>query len=312
VASQLRDFLGINILHFDPAKGPGLPAEFLPKLQLLAANAETISWQTTVVGLGSLAILVAMRKLLPRIPGAIVAVVLASAAVALLNWTVPGAGGVPLVQTIGTKFGELPHTLPAPHLPIHFNDKTLSTIKDLIPDATTIALLCAIESLLSAVVADGMTGYRHRSDQELIAQGLANIGSTFFFGVPATGAIARTVANIKAGGKTPVAGMLHAVFLLCFMLALAPLAKMIPLATLAAVLLVVAWNISELDHFRTLLKAPKSDVLVLLTTFGLTVFADLTIAVGVGMVLAAMLFMKRMAEVSNVGAIKQELEDAPD
>jgi SulP family sulfate permease len=199
--------------------------------------------------------------------------------------------------------------LPAPHSPMHWNAETFRTIRALIPDATTIALLCAIESLLSAVVADGMTGYRHRSDQELVAQGLANIGAAFFFGVPATGAIARTVANIKSGGKTPVAGMLHAVFLLVFMLALAPLAKMIPLATLAAVLMIVAWNISEMDHFRALLGAPKSDVLVLLTTFGLTVFADLTIAVGVGMVLAAMLFMKRMAEVSNVSSIKRQLEN---
>lgn len=306
VASQLRDFFGITA---HDGSGLALPAEFVPKLQLLAANIETLSWQTTVVGLGSLAILIAMRKFLPRIPGAIVAVVLASAAVALFHWTAAGPNGVPLVQTIGTRFGELPHTLPPPHLPIRLSSETFSTIKDLIPDATTIALLCAIESLLSAVVADGMTGYRHRSDQELIAQGLANIGSTFFFGVPATGAIARTVANIKAGGTTPVAGMLHALILLLFMLAVAPLAKMIPLATLAAVLLVVAWNISELDHFRTLLKAPKSDVLVLLTTFGLTVFADLTIAVGVGMVLAAMLFMKRMAEVSNVSSIKRQLEN---
>jgi SulP family sulfate permease len=304
VASQLRDFLGITAA--DGSSLP-LPAEFVPKLQVLAANAETISWQTAVVGIGSLAILIAMRRLLPRIPGAIVAVVIASGAVALLGWAAPYHVAV---QTIGTKFGQLPHMLPRPHFPIdHIDSETFKIVKDLIPDATTIALLCAIESLLSAVVADGMTGYRHRSDQELIAQGVANIGSVFFFGVPATGAIARTVANIKAGGKTPIAGMLHSVILLAFMLALAPLAKMIPLATLAAVLLIVAWNISELDHFRTLLKAPKSDVLVLLTTFGLTVFADLTIAVGVGMVLAAMLFMKRMAEVSNVSSIKRQLEN---
>jgi SulP family sulfate permease len=307
VASQLRDFLGITA---PDGSSLGLPADFVPKLQVLFANVATVSWQTTLVGLGSLAILVLMRKFLPRIPGAIVAVAVASAAVALLGWSGAGANGTPLVQTIGTKFGQLPHMLPAPHLPIsHIDADTFRTIKDLIPDATTIALLCAIESLLSAVVADGMTGYRHRSDQELIAQGLANIGATFFFGVPATGAIARTVANIKAGGRTPIAGMLHAVFLLLFMLALAPLAKLIPLATLAAVLVIVAWNISEVDHFRTLLRAPKSDVLVLLTTFGLTVFTDLTLAVGVGMVLAAMLFMKRMAEVSNVSSIKRQLEN---
>jgi sulfate permease, SulP family len=298
VASQVKDFLGLTIVDAS-GKAVGLPADFLPKVQLLAANIETISWPSAGVGLGSLAILIIFRKLLPRVPGAIVAVILSALAVRFLGLDA-AVGGT--VQTIGSRFGSIPSSLPPPHLPAF----SLDLIRELIPAASTIALLCAIESLLSAVVADGMTGQRHKSDQELVAQGIANIGSALFFGVPATGAIARTVANIKNGGKTPIAGMLHAVFLLLFMLILAPLARSIPLPALSAVLVIVAWNISEIDHFRSLLRAPKSDVLVLLTTFGLTVFADLTIAVGVGMVLASMLFMKRMADVSNVSAITSE------
>jgi sulfate permease, SulP family len=304
VASQLKDFFGLAVLDA-AGNGTTLPPEFVPKLQILAANWRSWSWHTTAVGLASLAVLILMRRFAPRTPGAIVAVVLASAAVSLFH--LDGAVGGP-VATIGSVFGELPHSLPSPHAPAI----SLAMIRDLIPSATTIALLCAIESLLSAVVADGMTGYRHKSDCELVAQGVANIGSVFFFGLPATGAIARTVANIKSGGKTPVAGMVHAAFLLLFMFLLAPLAKLIPLATLAAILMIVAWNISEIDHFRNLLKAPRSDVAVLLTTFGLTVFTDLTIAVTVGMVLASMLFMKRMADVSNVSAITREFENNAD
>jgi SulP family sulfate permease len=182
-------------------------------------------------------------------------------------------------------------------------------IVELVPSATTIALLCAIESLLSAVVADGMTGFRHRSDQELIAQGLANVGSALFFGLPATGAIARTTANIKSGGRTPVAGIIHALAILAAMLVLAPAAAMIPLPTLAAILIVVAWNIAEVDHFRSLLRAPRPDMLVLLTTFGLTVFTDLTLGVGVGMVLASFLFMKRMSEVSAFASLRDAGRD---
>jgi len=300
VASQLKDFFGLTILTPEGAT-VSIPPEFVPKLALLLRQAHTINWHATAVAAGSLAVLILLRRLLPRIPGAIVAVVLAAAAVKLFNLP---------VDTIGSRFGGIPSRLPAPHMPsIDF-----ALIGELIPAATTIAVLCAIESLLSAVVADGMTGHRHKSDQELIGQGLANIGSVFFFGVPATGAIARTVANIKSGGKTPVAGIMHAVFLLVFMLALAPLASAVPLPALAAVLLIVAWNISEVDHFRSLLRTPRSDVLVLLTTFGLTVFTDLTIAVGVGMVLASMLFMKQMAQVSNISALKREFQngDSPE
>lgn len=166
--------------------------------------------------------------------------------------------------------------------------------------------------LYTAVVADGMIGGRHKADCELVAQGVANIGSVLFGGIPATGAIARTAANIKNGGKTPLAGMVHALTLLLFMLFLAPLASAIPLAALSAVLIMVAWNMSELDHFRSILRAPRSDVGVLLTTFGLTVFTDLTIAVGVGMVAAAMLFMKQMADVTNVSAIARDFKNGDD
>jgi SulP family sulfate permease len=206
------------------------------------------------------------------------------------------------VQTIGTRFGGIPSGLPVPHLP-HF---TFRMVQELAIPSMTIALLCAIESLLSAVVADGMTGYRHKSDTELVGQGFANIASAFCFGLPATGAIARTVANIKNGGLTPIAGILHAAFLLAFMLLAAKSASYIPLSALSAVLVVVAWNIAEVDHFRALMKAPRQDVAVLLVTFGLTVFFDLTLAVGVGMTLAAYLFMKRMSDVSNVSAITKE------
>lgn len=304
VASQLKDFFGLTITDAE-GRPIGLPADFVPKVRLLAEHAASMNWNSAVIGGVSLAILIVLRKRLPRVPGAIVAVVVATLLVRLLGWDRAAGGSV---ETIGSVFGELPRTLPRPHLPKF----SLELVRELIPAATTIAVLCAIESLLSAVVADGMTEGKHRSDQELVAQGLANVGSVFFFGLPATGAIARTVANIKNGGKTPVAGLLHAGFILAFMLLLAPLAKLIPLAALAAVLLMVAWNISEVDRFRTLMRAPKSDVAVLLTTFGLTVFTDLTIAVGVGMVLASMLFMRRMAEVTNVSAITRDLREEVD
>jgi len=313
LASQLQTFFGLRVFD-DAGHAITVPAEFVARLQLLAQHAPTVSWQSAAIGLGSLGVLVAMRRFVPRVPGAIVVVVLSAVVVHLLKWDttlVNIVTGVdrPLVETIGTKFSSgIPKMLPAPHAPrLNFE-----MIRDLIPDATTIALLCAIESLLSAVVADGMTGHRHKSDQELVAQGVANVASAFVFGLPATGAIARTVANIKNGGSTPIAGILHSAFLLVFMLALAPLARTIPLPCLAAILIMVAWNISEVDHFRNLLRAPRSDVLVLLTTFGLTVFADLTIAVGVGMVLASMLFMKEMAQVSNVSAITREFIDGND
>lgn len=249
--------------------------------------------------MGSLAVLILVRRLAPRIPWGIVAVVVGSVVVAVFQLP---------VETIGRRFGGIPSTLPAPHLPAF----SFEMVKDLIPKATTIAILAAIESLLSAVVADGMTGGRHKADCELVALGLANVGSVLFGGIPATGAIARTAANVKSGARTPLAGIIHSLTLLLVMVMFAPWASAIPLATLAAMLMMVAWNMSEIDHFRYLLRAPKSDIAVLLTTFGLTVFTDLTIAVGVGMVLAAMLFIKRMAEVSNVSAITREFSNGDD
>jgi sulfate permease, SulP family len=308
VAGQLKDFLGITVLV--DGKPAGLPVEFVHKLQVLLANISLINWRATCVGMGTLCVLVLMRRFSPKIPGAIVGVTLATLAVQLSGWAKAteldyGTHSRPYVETIESRFTSIPSALPMPRVP----EISFGMVQDLVPAATTIALLCAIESLLSAVVADGMTGYRHRSDGELVAQGLANIGSALCFGLPATGAIARTAANIKAGGTTPVAGILHAVILLLFMLLLADFAKLIPLAALSAVLLMVAWNISEIDHFRALLRAPRADILVLLTTFGLTVFTDLTIGVGVGMVLASLLFMKRMAETTRMAGIREEIEE---
>ncbi|MGD9690763.1 MAG: SulP family inorganic anion transporter [Phycisphaerales bacterium] len=316
-ASQVKDLLGLTILT--PEGGPAtIPAGFVDKIQMLAQHAGSINAHATGVGLGSLAVLIVLRRLVPRVPGAIVAVTLSAAVVWAMGWSsaadvFDGVHARPLVETIGTRYGGIPSGLPGPRVP----GITLDMVRELVPAATTIAILCAIETLLSAVVADGMTGYRHRSNQELIGQGIGNIASALFCGLPATGAIARTAANIKNGATTPIAGMLHAVILLVFMMALAPLAKAVPLPALAAVLMMVAWNICEIDHFRALLRAPRHDILTLLTTFGLTVFTDLTIGVGVGMVLASFLFMNRMAQLSTIAGMRDEIvageePDAPD
>lgn len=285
-SSQVKDLFGLQM--------DKVPAECIEKWHAYYEHATTWSPTTLSVGVGSLALLIVIRKLFPRIPWGIVAVIVGSATVWALGLD---------VETIGSRFGGIPRSLPTPHLPPF----SLELARSLIPEATTIALLASIESLLSAVVADGMIGGRHKADTELVAQGIANIGSVVFGGIPATGAIARTTANIKSGAKTPIAGIVHAGVLLMVMMLLAPLASAIPLATLGAVLLMVAWNMSEIDHFRYVLRAPRSDMVVLLTTFCLTVFTDLTIAVGVGMVLASLLFMKRMAEVSDIRAIADEV-----
>jgi SulP family sulfate permease len=210
------------------------------------------------------------------------------------------------IETIGSRFGDLPRVLPAPSFPT----LVWGTIRELISPALTIALLAGIESLLSATVADGMIGTRHKSNMELIAQGTANIGSAIFGGLPATGAIARTATNVKSGGRTPMAGIIHAVTLLVIMIAFAPQAKFIPLAALSGILMIVAYNMSEIDQFRSLLRAPRSDVVVLLSTFALTVVIDLTIAVQVGVVMAALLFIRRMSEVASVGVVTREFQDS--
>jgi SulP family sulfate permease len=299
-SGQIKDFFGLGIQK--------VPSEFVAQWgtywQHLTSGG--INWASFAIAFGSLILLGFMRVYVPRIPSYIVAVVIATAIVWLF-----GLDSRFGVATIESRFaGGIPPGFPRPTLP-HM-DLSLANIKALIPSATTIALLAGIESLLSAVVADGMIGGRHKSNCELVAQGVANIGSICFGGIPATGAIARTAANIKSGGRTPLAGMIHAAVVLVFMLFLAPLGNKIPLPVLAAVLMMVAWGMSERDHFKTLFKAPRSDIVVLLTTFGLTVFADLTIAVGVGMVLASMLFMKRMSEVTNLGPLQDELADLPE
>ena len=290
-SSQIKDFFGLSM--------ESVPADFVEKWAAYGRHASSFDVRAIAVGAGSIALLVLLRRLGPRVPGPIFVVVLASLLVWLLHLP---------VATIGSRFGGIPRTLPSPGLPHLSYDK----IRILIPEATTIALLSAIESLLSAVVADGMIGTRHRADSELVAQGIANIGSVLFGGFCATGAIARTVTNIKSGGRTPVAGMVHAVTLFLVLLLLAPLAGRIPLAVLAAILIVVAWNMSEIGRFRMLLKAPRSDIAVLLTTFALTVFADITVAVGVGMVLASLLFMRRMAEVTGISALTPESANEED
>lgn len=302
-ATQIKDFFGLQ--PTDPSGAPvPLPPDFIPKLQTLASSWGTFDLSTSLVGVGSLLALIALRRFIPKLPGAILVAIAAALIVKLLHVE---------TETIGTRFGGIPRSLPAPHFP----EINAAMIRDLIPAATTIALLGAIESLLSAVVADGMTGRRHRSDTELVAQGVANIACSCCWGIPATGAIARTVANIRAGATSPVSGIVHAITLLLVLLLMAPLAKLIPLATLAAILLMVAWNMSEIHHFRWILRSPRSDVAVLLTTFGLTVLTDLTIAIMVGMILASLLFMRRMAELSGVGALgvvgadAEETDDLP-
>jgi SulP family sulfate permease len=284
-SSQIKDLFGLSMAS--------VPADFVEKWQAFFGSASTVNYAALAVGGGSLALMILLRRFAPRIPGAIVAIVLGAAAVSFFGLH---------VETIGSRFGGIPQSLPMPHLP--------SFDLRLLPDAATIAVLAAIESLLSAVVADGMIGGSHKADCELVAQGIANVASALFGGLPATGAIARTATNVKSGGRTPLAGMIHAIVLLGFVLLAAPLAKLIPLPSLAAVLILVSWNMSEIEQIRAILKSPKSDILVLFATLGLTVFADLTVAVGAGMVLAAMLFIRRMSEVSHVQALSTASDSA--
>lgn len=285
-STQVKDLLGLRVA--------ALPAEFLPKWQAIFQALDTVSPAATLIGIGSLLLIVALRRYAPRFPAMLAAMVAATLAASLLHLD---------VETIGSRFGDLPRTLPAPGIP----NIGFSELRQLVPSAFTVALLAAIESLLSATVADGMIGGRHRPNTELIAQGIANIGSIFFGGIPATGAIARTATNVKSGAKTPVAGMIHALVLGLLLLVCAPIAKLIPLASLAGILVVVSYNMSERHHFASILKGPKSDRLVLVLTFLLTVLVDLTVAVQVGIVLSALLFIRRMAEIANVSMITRDL-----
>ena len=274
-SSQVKDFLGLPLEE--------VPSEFLPKWQAYFGAMSTVHMATLLVGLGAFFVIIALKRFAPKLPGFLIALVLASIVVALFKLP---------VDTIGTRFPDMPATMPMPALPV----VTWARVAELLPSAFTIAFLAGIEALLSAVVADGMTGTRHRSNQELIGQGIANLGSVLFGGLPATGAIARTATNIKAGAKTPVAGMMHALFILLFILFGSGLMAYVPMAALAAILFVVAWGMGEIDRFIALLRMPNSDRAVLLLTFGLTVLVDLTVAIGVGVTLASLLFMARMSE----------------
>ena len=290
-STQVKDFFGLQINQ--------VPSEFHEKWLAYFHSFPTINFYVTGIALLSIIIMVLWPKITHRIPGSLIAIILTT--ILVLVFKLP-------VDTIGSRFGEISSNLPSPT----YYQVNLTVIRNLIGPATVIALLAAIESLLSAVVADGMIGGRHRSNMELVAQGLANIITPIFGGIPATGAIARTATNIKNGGRTPVAGIIHSLTLLLIMLLFGSYARLIPMATLAAVLIIVSYNMSEWRSFKFLLKSPRSDVLVLLTTFFLTVIFDLTIAIEIGMVLSVILFMKRMAEVSNVNVVTRELEDAED
>ncbi|MBS1913853.1 MAG: sulfate permease [Bacteroidetes bacterium] len=287
-SSQIKDFLGLQM-------GP-VPSEFFDKWREYFLHLSSVNWEALAVAVGSLLIIVFWPRISRRVPAPLIALLAATAVVQLFSLH---------VETIGSRFGAIPSSIPAPSIP----QIDLATIKTLFGPALTIALLAAIESLLSAVVADGMIGGKHRSNTELIAQGIANIATPLFGGIPATGAIARTATNIRNGGRTPISGIVHAIVLLLFMLLLGKWATLIPLPCLAAILVVVAYNMSEWRSFRAMIKSPLSDAIVFILTFVLTVAIDLTVAIEVGMVLSILLFMRRMAMVTNVGVITRELND---
>ncbi|MBK6764887.1 MAG: STAS domain-containing protein [bacterium] len=286
--SQIADFFGMKL--------EGQTANFFEKIYFLAKATSSINPTAAVIGGASVFILLVWHKVLKTVPGSLV--VLLGSTLATQLWGLP-------VETIGSRFGEIPSMLPMPQVP----DLTFAQIRHLVSPAITIAVLVAIESLLSAVVADGMIGGKHRSNMELVAQGVANIGSSSFGGLPVTGAIARTATNVRTGGRTPVAGIIHAVTLLLLMLVFAPYAQMIPLSALAAILVVVAYNMFEWRSFVAMLRGPKSDVAILLATLALTVILDLTVAIEVGMVMAVFLFMKRMSGATEVELITHEMRE---
>ena len=289
-STQLKDFFGITV--------PGaMPGEFVARIGTLARHADTASLATALVGAGVVALIVVWNRLVPKVPGYIVAL--------LAGTTVVALSGLPL-ETIGSRFGGIPAGLPELHAPKFRPDLILT----LLSPTLTIAMLGAIESLMSAVVADRMTGQRHNSNVELFAQGIANIVSPLFGGLPATGAIARTATNIRSGARTPVAGMVHAVTLLAILLFAAPLAAAVPMAVLAGILLVVARNMGEWREIPELWKQGWTDRLVWLVTFVLTVVADLTVAVEAGMILAALLFIRRVAATTTVSRVTEEYLDA--
>lgn len=290
-SGEVKDFLGLRM--------GSVPAEFAGKWKALFENAGSFSPHSIAVGAIALAIILLWPRISRRIPAPFVALVVSTLVAQALDWP---------VETIGSRFGSISASFPRPSLP----HVSFAQAAALVGPAFTIAILAAVESLLSAMVADGMIGGRHRSNMELVGQGIANIASPLFGGIPATGAIARTATNVKNGGRTPVAGIVHAVTLLLITLFFGRWAGLIPMATLAAILVVVAYHMSEWRTFVAEFSAPRSDVVVLLATFLLTVLVDLTVAIEVGMVAAAFLFMRRMAQVTNVSAVTRELEDNGD
>lgn len=291
VFSQLRDFFGLSIKI--------MPPDFIDKLILYTTHLHETNFYAVIVALISIGIILFMTKKYPKIPGPIVVVTLSALAVWLLN--------IP-IETIESRFGAIPSMLPTPTFPTI----TFEKIRLLFPDAITIAVLAAIESLLSAVVADGMAGTKHKPNTELLAQGVANIASSIFGGLPATGAIARTATNIKAGAVSPISGILHALWLLLFMILLAPLIVKVPLAALSAILIVVAWNMAEIKHIRSIMKAPRSDRVVLFVTFALTVLVDLNFAIQAGISLAAILFIHSMMGAVEIKSYDEEDVDNDD
>ncbi|MDM0482510.1 sulfate permease [Clostridium perfringens] len=283
-STQVKDFLGLSMTK--------TPSEFIPKWKAYISHMNTTNLYTLAIGLLALIILIFWPKINKKIPGSLIALIVTTLVVFIFNLP---------VATIGSQFGKISSNIPMPHIP----NLNLNTLKALIGPAFTIALLGGIESLLSAVVSDGMIGDKHNSNAELIAQGVANMGSSLFGGIPATGAIARTAANVKNGGRTPISGIVHSITLLLIMLVFMPLAKFIPLTTLSAILIIVSYNMSEWRTFKAILKAPKSDIAILLTTFFLTVLFDLVIAIGIGMLVSMCLFMRRVATSIEVNELNE-------
>ncbi|MCM3871974.1 MAG: sulfate permease [Pyrinomonadaceae bacterium] len=288
LSSQIPDFLGLDI--------PKVPAEFIAKLVAYESSFRTLNPYALGVGVLSLLIVAGWPRLTHKVPGPLVAILLVTALVKYFDLP---------VETIGSRFGGVPSSLPMPRLP----HVSWQLVQQMFSPAVTIALLAALESLLSAVVADGMLGTRHRSNMELIAQGAGNITSAIFGGIPATGAIARTATNIKSGGRTPIAAIIHCLTLLLILLFVGRWAALIPMTTLAAILIVVAYNMSEWHSFVRLFRSPMSDIAVLLATFLLTVLIDLTVAIQVGVLMAGFLFLQRMANETQVSLVTDSLRD---
>ena len=290
-SSEIKDFLGLKM--------GSIPVDFIEKWHSYAVHFKSLNPYTALIASFAVLIILLWPKVTHKVPGSLIAILVTTAIVQFFHLP---------VDSIGSRFGNIPSSLPGAVIP----DLDFATVKSLIRPAFTIALLGGIESLLSAVVADGMVGGNHRSNMELVAQGTANIFSSIFGGIPATGAIARTATNIKNGGRTPIAGIAHAITLLLILLFFGKWASLIPMATLAAILVVIAYNMSEWKNFVSVLKGPRSDIAVLLTTFFLTVIIDLTVAIEAGMILAVFLFMRKMIKFSSVNVLKGQVDDHDD